>query len=178
MYGTTGTTGTIGIVEKDVAARARWAASWPLFALGAIGIVSGGLVAAATAPSPTEHGSWAAAYLVLVVGVAQIALAAGQAALSANSPSARLIDIETVGWNVANGLVVAGTLANIHALVYAGGALLVVAPATFASGVRGHEATTVLRGSRWPLYAFRALVVLLLVSVPTGLVLATVRGGA
>jgi hypothetical protein len=164
--------GTIGVVKRDASARARWVVSWPLFTIGAVGVIAGGLVAAATAPSPSEHGSWAAAYLVLVVGVAQIGLAAGQAALSAHPPTSRVIRLEAVGWNVANALVIAGTLADVNVTVYAGGALLVVALAMFGYGVR--EATS----RHWPVYAFRALVVLLLVSIPTGLVLATVRGGS
>jgi NADH:ubiquinone oxidoreductase subunit 6 (subunit J) len=164
-------------VETDARAQARWAVSWPLFAIGTLGVISGGLVAAATAPSPSEHGSWAAAYLVLVVGVAQIALGAGQAALAAHPPSRRLVDLQTAGWNVANALVIVGTLADVNALVYVGGALLVVVLAMFGYGVREKAELVHGRRTRWPLYAFRGLVLLLLVSIPTGLVLATVRGG-
>jgi hypothetical protein len=166
--------GTIGVVGELV--NSRWIVSWPLFALGAVGVISGGLVAAAIAPDPTEHGSWAAAYLVLVVGVAQIALSAGQAVLSVTARSAGVVAVEAACWNVANALVIAGTVADVHAIVYAGGALLVVALAIFANGARG--ATTVAHARRWSVYAFRALVVLLLVSIPVGLVLATVRNGA
>lgn len=159
-------------MTKDASAQARWAVSWPLFSIGAVAVIAGGLVAAATAPSPSEHGSWAAAYLVLVGGVAQIGLAAGQAALSARPVPGRVIRLEAVSWNVANALVIAGTLTGSNAVVYAGGALLVIALAMFGQGVR--ESTN----RYWLLYAFRALVVLLLVSIPTGLVLATVRGGS
>ena len=42
-----------------------------LLVAGAASIVLGGLVAAVTGPLELEHGSWAAAYLVLVSGVAQ-----------------------------------------------------------------------------------------------------------
>ena len=153
----------------------RWSVSWPLFAFGAIGVVSGGLVAAAIAPAPTEHGAWAAAYLVLVVGVAQIALSAGQAWLAADAPSSRVVMAEAACWNMANALVVAGTITNAHPVVYVGGALLVAALAIFASGVRG---AAPVRGKRWPVYVFRGLLALLLVSIPTGLVLATIRTGA
>ena len=38
----------------------------PFGIVGVVRVVAGGLVAAATAPAPTEHGGWAAAYLVLV----------------------------------------------------------------------------------------------------------------
>ncbi|HEX7105216.1 MAG TPA: hypothetical protein VF218_04560 [Acidothermaceae bacterium] len=163
-------------MERGGRASARWVGSWPLFAIGGIGVIAGGLVAAATAPSPTEHGSWAAAYLVLVVGVAQVALGAGQLALCEGTPSTRLVGLEAAGWNVGNALVIAGTLAGNAAAVYAGGALLVVALATFTHGVRRSPALS--RGGRLLLYAFRTLVLLLLVSIPTGLVLATIRGGS
>jgi len=44
----------------------RSAAMLPFGIVGVVCVVAGGLVAAATAPAPTEHGGWAAAYLVLV----------------------------------------------------------------------------------------------------------------
>jgi len=162
-------------VERGGRASARWVGSWPLFAIGGIGVIAGGLVAAATAPSPSEHGSWAAAYLVLVVGVAQVALGAGQLVLSVDAPSTRLVGLETAGWNVGNALVIAGTLADNAVVVYAGGVLLVLALAAFTHAARRSRANS--RGGRRLLYAFRALVLLLLVSAPTGLVLATIRGG-
>lgn len=167
-------------MEDNTLTPTRWVVSWPLFAVGALGVIAGGLVAAATAPSASEHGSWAAAYLVLVVGVAQIALAAGQAALSTHPPTRSLVVAETACWNIANALVIAGTLADVNAIVYVGGAMLVVALATFGYGVRG----TLPAGEqhrqriRWLVYGFRVVVIVLLVSIPTGLVLATVRGGS
>lgn len=151
----------------------RWTVSWPLFGVGAAAVVAGGLVAAASAPAPSEHASWAAAYLVLVVGVAQIALGAGQAALSASAPSVRIVRVQATAWNLANAAVIAGTLANLHALVYVGGALLAAVLAGFAFTARSNR--TVLGGRQWPAYAFQAIVVVLLVSIPVGLVLATVR---
>jgi len=153
---------------------ARWVVSWPLFAAGGAAIVAGGLVGAATAPSPSEKGSWAAAYLVLVAGVAQIGLGFGQAALSTATLSTRILGTETIGWNAANAAVIAGTLANVDSLVDTGGILLVATLATFATRVRGGEAA--FGGRRWPAYVFRGLVVVLMISIPIGLVLATVHG--
>src|SRR5664280_2796146 len=68
---------------------ARRSAALPFAAVGAACIVAGGLVAAVSAPAPSEHASWAAAYLVLVVGVAQAALGVGQALLALRVPSRR-----------------------------------------------------------------------------------------
>jgi hypothetical protein len=152
----------------------RWTVGWPFFGVGTAAVVAGGLVGAASATAPSEHASWAAAYLVLVVGVAQIALGAGQAALSARAPSVRTVRIEAIGWNLANAAVIAGTLANVPALVYAGGALLAIVLAGFVLVAR--DARPVFGGRRWPAYVFRAIVVVLLISIPVGLVLATVRG--
>ncbi len=138
--------------------------------VGGTAVIAGGLVAAATAPAPSEHGSWAAAYLVLVVGVAQLGLAAGIAWLADPAPAHRLVRAEFLIWNLGNAAVLAGTLLDVQAVVDAGGALIVLALLV---------ALLVVRPSRpsWLLWAYRALVVVVLVSVPIGLVLARVRSG-
>jgi hypothetical protein len=46
-------------------------------------IVAGGAVAAVNSAAPFGHGSWLAAYLVLVAGVSQVVLGAGRLALRA-----------------------------------------------------------------------------------------------
>ncbi len=53
--------------------------------LGALFIVLGGLVAAVTGPLDLVQGSWLAAYLVLVCGVAQFAIGTMQAAQNRGS---------------------------------------------------------------------------------------------
>ncbi|MGH3322508.1 MAG: hypothetical protein ACRDN9_20500, partial [Streptosporangiaceae bacterium] len=130
-------------------------------------VVAGGLVAAATAPAPATHGSWAAVYLVLVAGVAQVALGVGQAVLAPTPAPSRLAAGQLAAWNAGNAAVIAGTLLGVVAVVDAGGALLVVALALLVAAVRGAQA-----GRGWLLYAFRPFVVVLLVSIPVGLVLA------
>lgn len=62
----------------------------PFIATGGTLVVAGGLVAAVNSAAPFAHGSWLAAYLVLVGGVAQIALGVGAAALAPQRRSARL----------------------------------------------------------------------------------------
>lgn len=54
-------------------ARARANTALPFLAIGTACVIAGGFVAAVTAHAPAEHASWAAAYLVLVAGVAQMA---------------------------------------------------------------------------------------------------------
>lgn len=159
-------------VDRD---RRRACAPFAVPAL--LGVVAGGMVAAATAAAPSEHGTWSAAYLVLVVGVAQLALGAGQALLAIEPPRRRLVFLQVGFWNAANASVLAGTVLGSKAAVYAGGAALVVVLLGLAYTTRGgrasrqHEA----RGGRWLLPAYRTLVFVLLLSIPVGLVLATVR---
>ena len=141
----------------------------PALAIAAASTIAGGLVSAATARTPTEHASWAAAYLVLVGGVATFGLALGRGLLSPGRPSGRALVTELVGWVVGNALVLVGTLAERTLLVDLGGLLLVIVLALSALGVRHGRGPTGVRR------AFTALVVLLLVSIPVGLVLARLR---
>ena len=148
---------------------ARRSAALPFAAVGAACIVAGGLVAAVSAPAPSEHASWAAAYLVLVVGAAQAALGVGQALLALRVPSRRNVAVQFTAWNLGNAAVLTGTLAGITTLVDTGGALLVVA---LLRGVHtGREPRT------WLLWAFRLLAAVLPISIPIGLVLARTRPG-
>ncbi len=149
----------------------------PFAFFGVACIVASGIVSAAIAPAPTEHGVWASAYLVLVGGVAQVALGIGQAALIPRPPTRRVITAQVAGWNFGNAAVIAGTLLGWWALVDVGGALLVAVLAGLALRSRtSHAARTTVRdhprkGQAMWLIAFRGLLLLLLVSIPIGLVL-------
>lgn len=142
----------------------------PALAVALASTVAGGLVAAATAHAPTEHASWASAYLVLVVGVATLGLALGRALLSHGLSSGRRLLVELGLWLAGNALVMVGTLADVTWVVDVGGALLVAGLALVALAVRRG------RGPGWLRAVFAGLVVLLLVSIPVGLVLARLRG--
>jgi len=148
----------------------RWSVSLPFAAFGTACVVAGGLVAAAVAMAPSELGSWAAAYLVLAGGVAQVALGAGLALLASRPPGRRTVIAELAGWNAGNGAVLAGTLLGVTGLADAGGALLVVVLVLAIAGTRG-----TVRHPAWPLHLYRALITLLLVSIPVGLVIAAVH---
>lgn len=151
---------------------ARWPPALPFAVLGTVCIVAGGLVAAATAPAPSEHGSWAAAYLVLVGGIAQTALGAGQALLAPRAPARRAVAAELIGWNAGNGAVLAGTLTGLTRLADIGGVLLVAALVLVIRETRGAS-----QRPAWPLHLYRALVALLVVSIPVGLAIADLRPG-
>jgi hypothetical protein len=149
--------------------RIGWKTAAPFVLLGIAAVIAGGLVSALTATAPTRQIAWLVAYLVLVVGVAQIGLGAGQAWLAARPLGGGLLVIEFLGFTFGNAGVAAGTMLSLPILVDVGGVLLVVSLALFFWGVRRSA-----RGG-WLRYLYRALVVLLLVSIPIGLVLAQIR---
>jgi hypothetical protein len=150
----------------------RWPAVRPFLLVGAACIVAGGIVAAVTRPTGFGEGSWLAAYLVLVTGVAQIALGAGQAWLSAGVPTRRLALRELVAWNAGVAAVIAGTLIGAPLLTTLGGLASLVALALFLGGVRR---TGVVPA--WAALGYRGVAVIVLVSIPVGLVLAWLRHG-
>jgi hypothetical protein len=124
------------------------------------------MVAAVTAPAPTEHSSWTAAYLVLVAGVAQIGLGGGLALVPRHVPPVRWLRAQLLLWNVGNAAVVVGTLGGWLPLTDVGGLMLV------ATLLAAGWVTRFPRIRRWQWVCLRGALVLLLVSVPVGLVLA------
>lgn len=150
---------------------------WRPFLVAGIGcIVAGGLLAAATAYVTTQKTAWATAYLVLVGGMAQIALGAAVSWLAPHAPR-RLAWWAFAGWNLGNAGVLVGQLAGVLLVTDLGTAVLVAALVVVlvAVGSWGHA------GSRGPatapphprvVWAFRGLVILLAVTMPIGVVLA------
>jgi len=142
---------------------------------GAGCVIVGGLVAAVTGPSGLEQGSWLAAYLVLVCGVGGYAIGAVQARPeSPPMPPARTWTQLTC-WGVGNAAVITGSLTGVTVLVDAGAVLLVVALmiALVRAGWRGPP---VLRlGGGLVGWAYRCLLVILMISAPVGAVLAHMR---
>lgn len=143
----------------------------PFTAVGVACVLAGGLVAAATSPAPTEHTSWAAAYLVLVGGVAQVGLGLGQAMFTART-STPVITLQTTGWNLGNAAVLTGTLLGDTAWVDLGGALLLVTLGLLSRSLISTRVREVHGVGRWCLHGYRLLVLTLLVSIPVGLLLA------
>lgn len=115
----------------------RWRAAMFFTATGFIAIIAGGLVAAAVARHPTQHLVWMSAYLVLIVGVAQIVFGAGQVWLSAKAPPPAWLAGEWIIFNLGNAGVIIGTLADSPALVAAGTVLFIIGIALFLIGTRG-----------------------------------------
>lgn len=152
----------------------RWRTAGAFAVCAFVGIIGGGLVAAVTGPLGWGHGSWAAAYLVLVVGVAQLGLGGGQAWLPQAPASTRVVATELACWNVGSALVILGTLVARPWVVDLGGLLLVVALALFLRAVR-RVSDDVRRAELVGLWCYRLLALVVLVSVPVGLVLSLVR---
>ena len=149
------------------------ASPWLVF--GVTSVVAGGLVAAAVAHDPSEQPVWASAYLVLVAGVGQIGLALGRTLLTARPPTTGAVARDFVVFALGNAGVVVGTLIDVVWLVDVGGALLVVALTLMVWSARGASGAGPDLTSVWLvglLWTYRVLVVVLLVSIPVGLVLA------
>jgi len=155
-----------------------------LIAIGVCCVVLGGLVAAVTGPLDLAHGSWTAAYLVLVAGVTQCAMGRSRArrpdmAQPRSRDSASWGWAQVGAWNLGNALVICGTLAGAPSVVDFGSVLLVVALVIALHATR--PATTVAarsagqRVSPWADWAYRALLLVLAVSIPVGMVLSHLR---
>lgn len=108
--------------------------TWAFVAVAGVMIVAGGLVAAINSAAPFAHGSWLAAYLVLVGGVAQLLLGIGCLALPAPRLSARLRQAQIGLWNAGNATVAGGVLIGAVALVIVGSVVLLAALGGFAVG--------------------------------------------
>jgi len=141
------------------------------FAVGGALIVLGGLVAAVTNPLHLERGSWLAAYLVLIGGVAQCIMSTqnrlAAAPLTARGRRWMLLAL----WNGGNALIIVGSLASAAWISVTGGIVLWAALVLAVDGTRHarRRAAAIL---------LRTLYGVLAVSVVIGVVLAALRVAA
>lgn len=156
--------------------------SGPAAALTAIGIccvVLGGLVAAVTEPLDLAHGSWVAAYLVLVAGVAQCAMGQARARHTGLKPSLLWGWAQVGAWNLGNALVIGGTLASEPPVVDFGSVVLVAALAIALRVTRPVTAVAARPAagwvSSWVEWVYWVLLLVLAVSIPVGIVLSHLR---
>jgi hypothetical protein len=138
--------------------------AWPLLAPGVLGVISGGLIAAAVSHAPTSGTVWLAAYLVLVVGVAQLALGLGQALLTSVAVDTARVRLQSLLFNLGSAGVMAGTVGGSFLLVVAGALLFFGALGAFLLTVHG-----IRRG--YAAHAYRALIAFLAISALIGLLL-------
>ena len=162
MFDTALTLADLGFLAKGAAMT---------LAVTAVSVIAGGLAAAVTGPTEWSKGSWVAAFLVLVAGVAQIGLGAGQAYLAVTTPTVAFVTAEVVMWNVACATVIAGTLLSSPATVAVGSVPLVAALVMFMvalSDRSGAQRSIIVVG-------YRLLLLVVLVSVPIGVALSFAR---
>ncbi|HET8588518.1 MAG TPA: hypothetical protein VFM01_02720 [Nakamurella sp.] len=157
--------------------------AWPAFLIaGAACVVAGGLLAAATAYLTTQKTAWATAYLVLVGGVAQVALGAAVGWLRPDADR-RAVWIAFAAWNLGNAGVLSGQLAAVVPVTDIGSALLVVSLAAILvvtgrrpaqRGAAAYRPSGEHRAVRHPapLWAFRVLIVILVAGIVVGTALA------
>ena len=138
------------------------------YSVGVCLIVLGGLVAAVTGPLTLELGSWLAAYLVLVCGVAQCIFAIGHTALGTAAPPAWEAWVRFATWNLGNLLVIVGALLRLPVIADIGAVPLMVA---LVLTLR----STLYAQRRLPAVVYRGVLLVLIVSVPIGLALSHIK---
>ncbi len=139
-----------------------------LFAAGVACVVAGGVVAAVTGPLGLAKGSWAAAYLVLVCGTASCAIGTAEDRLVRRPMSVPLAWTQAGAWAAGNAAVIAGTLTRLPPVVDVGAALLVAVLGIALARTRGAAPGVATQ-------VYRLVLVVLLASVPVGMVLAHLR---
>lgn len=140
------------------------------FVLGTGFIIVGGLISALAPQLQWERGTWLVAYLVLVGGVGQAAIGPAQHLLAARPLRPTTVWVQLVAFNLGNALVIAGTLCGSPWVVDLGGVALVV---TLVPSLLAVRAAPRPRAA----WLYRGLLVVLIVSIPIGLLLAHLRSG-
>ncbi|WP_423058875.1 hypothetical protein [Brevibacterium linens] len=148
----------------------RWKSASAFVIFGFIAIIAAGFLAAVTASIPQRQIFWAIAYLVLVVGIAQIGLGTGQAWLAERPTGTPTVTAQFVAFNLGNAGVIGGTFADSPLLVDAGGVALVISLVLFVWGTRGST-------HNWLKTVYWILLGILIVSIPIGLILSHLRAG-
>ena len=144
-----------------------------LMIIGGIFVLIGGAVAAVTSPLAIDKGSWLAAYLVLVAGVPVYLV--GQ--LIAHWLAGRGGWALLIGWNLGNAAVIVGSLLSLPLLVDVGGIVLLI-PLVYLLWIALQRKTTVEGSGRAAVIArwlLIAALVIMIFSIPVGLVLAHLR---
>lgn len=148
-----------------------------LIVAGVCSVVLGGLVAAVTGPLELGRGSWIAAYLVLVGGVAQCAMGQARAWHPEEARPHGWTWTQFSCWNVGNAAVIGGTVVGQPIVVDLGSALLVIAVAIALHAERRVTGPTARGASPLLLWAYRIVLLVLAVSIPVGMVLSHLRYG-
>lgn len=139
-------------------------AARPFAIMGAIAIIVGGFLSAVLAPVASYHGNWAVAYIVLVAGVAQIALGVGQATVLSGQIRSGAVITQLLLWNLGATATVIATVLDLSVLLYAAACAQIIVIISFLYLTRNGRKGRIL-------LIVRVLSVILLISIPTGVVL-------
>lgn len=129
------------------------------FAVGLVHLLAGAVAGVAGAVSGDRELHWLALHLLLLGGISQFVLGAGQffvcAFLATDPPPRRLIAAQLASWNAGTVMVAVGDPAGMPALVEAGGGLIAVGLVMFALGLRRMERRSV-QHAPWALRWYQA----------------------
>ncbi len=149
--------------------RRRWIRNAPFLIIGTAGMIAGGFVAAVAGAVDWGHGAWTAAFVVLVVGVAQVILGLAQAVLAPVLLTGTKVALQCTLWNLGCAGVIAGTQISSPVVVAIGSILFLAALAMSELTVRSHSE---LSGTPATLLnVYRVLLVVLFISVFIGIIL-------
>lgn len=150
----------------DASLDVRLARAVPYWTGAALAVAAAGAVSAVSAFAPTYLVSWSAAFLALVLGLAQALIGTARVLLPPRPPDAATTLSEALAFDAAGLAVLAGTALDSPVVTTAGAALMLSVLAVWAYA----ERRSAQRGPwRW---ALRGMVSVLAVSVPVGVVLA------
>jgi len=138
----------------------------PFWIGAALAVAASGTVSAISAFAPSYLASWSAAYLALVLGFAQAVIGTARVLLPARPPKPGTVVVEALAFDAAGLAVLLGTAVNRPAVTTAGAVVLMGVLAIWAYTERRS-----VRGGPWR-WAFWAMVSVLAVSAPVGVVLA------
>lgn len=162
-------TTSTALTRADGPVRSDFTSSSIFRASAALSVITGGLVAAVTGPLALTQGSWLAAYLVLVCGVGGF----GIGTMQAHSTS-RLTPwwawAQLCAWAAGNAAVMVGSLTAVPLGVDAGVVLLEVALVIALMAAPSAALVGLLKS-----WAYRGLLVLLILSAPVGSMLSHLR---
>lgn len=148
--------------------------AYALLYTGIAFVIVGGLVAAVTDPLSLERGGWAAAYLVLVAGVAQASMGVARMlwptgpGMQRGAPNGWP---QFVFWNLGNAGVIFGTLLGVSLVVFMSSVLLVAALALALMATANSKTPS----TRRLLITYHVFLFILAVSIPVGMVLTALR---
>lgn len=146
----------------------RVVAALPFVVTATLAQLGAGILAATTAHAPNRNVLWTVAFLILVVGMAQFVLGAGQAIMRRQPPGTRSLTLQWLLFNGGSAAVIAGTICDVFPLVATGTMAFLLSLLMFHLAVRNVT-------QRWLLLAYQLVLAIAATGASIGLVLAWFR---